>query len=329
MSPSWPGWPFSALFSAALATLVLLGAALALACSSGDDDAPAPASPTAATGAVPAGESGIESGYPRFVDAAAGLTVILGTPDLAVGTQRVAFVLSDGQGLVRLPIVNLQASVAGDGADGAATVARFYAFPEGVRGIYVAELRFDRAGEWTLAVGFPLPDGTQGGTSFSVAIAARSLAPAVGDRAPASRNRTLRDAELRELSTGAEPDPALYERTIAEALAERRPLVVVFASPGFCTNALCGPQAEVVSALRERHGERASFIHVDLYENPTAIRSGGLDVAVETPLLAEWGLETSEWTFVIDAGGVVAARFEAFTTEEELEQALIAVLERS
>ena len=324
MSPRSPG----RLLGSALAALVLLGGALALACSSGGGDA-APVAPSSA-GAVAAGEAGLESGYPRFVDAAAGLTVILGTPDLAVGTQRVAFVLSDAQGLVRLPVANLTTGFAGDDAAGTTTLARFYAFPEGVRGIYVAELTFDRPGEWTLTVGFPRPDGTPGGTSFPVAVAAQALAPAVGDLAPASRNRTLRDAEsLHQLSTGAEPDPALYERTIEEALAERRPLVVVFASPGFCTNALCGPQAEVASALRERYGERASFIHVDLYENPDAIRTGGLEVAVETPLLEEWGLQTDEWTFVIDADGVVAARFEAFTTEEELEQALIAVLERS
>ena len=338
MSPGHRGGARSAA-RAALLLLVLLGAGLALACSGGDDepDSAATAEPADSVGAVPAGESGIESGYPRFVDAAAGLTVVLGTPDLAVGTQRVAFVLSDAQGLVRLPVANLTASFTGDGDDDgqaaeaatASTLARFYEFPEGVRGIYVAEVSFDRAGEWTLAVGFPLPDGTEGGTSFPVAVAERTLAPAVGDLAPASRNRTLRDTALGELSTGAEPDPALYERTIEEALAEGRPLVVVFASPGFCTNALCGPQAEVLSALRERHAERASFIHVDLYENPAAIRTGGLDVAVETPLLAEWGLETDEWTFVIDSGGVVAARFEAFTTEEELEQALIEVLERS
>ena len=323
MSPRPPG----RLRVSALAALVLLGGALALACSSGGDDAPDASS---SAGAVAAGEAGLESGYPRFVDPAAGLTVTLGTPDLAVGTQRVAFVLSDAQGLVRLPVANLTTSFAGDGAAGASTLARFYDFPEGVRGIYVAELTFDRPGEWTLAVGFPLPDGTPGGTSFPVTVAAQPLAPAVGDHAPASRNRTLRDAaSVHQLSTGAEPDPALYERTIEEALAERRPLVVVFASPGFCTNALCGPQAEVASALRKRHSESASFIHVDLYENPDEIRTGGLEVAVETPLLAEWGLETDEWTFVIDADGVVAARFEAFTPEEELEQALIAVLERS
>ena len=52
-------------------------------------------------------------------------------------------------------------------------------------------------------------------------------------------------------------------------------------------------------------------------------------MAIETPLLEEWGLETDEWTFVIDAAGAIAARFEAFTPEVELEQALLAVLDRS
>ena len=304
--------------------LALLTAALTLACSGGDDHAPDEGS----GGAVAAGDAGLDSGYPRYVDAEAGLTVILGTPDLAVGRQRVAFVLSDAEGVIRLPIATVVSHFADDESRSETTSARFYEFPEGVRGIYVSELSFDRAGDWILAVSLPRPDGSIAGTSFRFPVAERAEAPAVGDAAPASRNRTLADvASINELSTGAEPDPALYEKTIAEALAEGRPLVVVFASPGFCTNALCGPQAEVLSALQARHGERASFIHVDLYENPTEIRGGGLEVAIETPLLQEWGLETDEWTFVVDSAGKVVARFEAFAPEAELEQALLAVLD--
>ena len=174
------------------------------------------------------------------------------------------------------------------------------------------------------------PDGSTGGTSFPVQVAEQTHAPDVGDVVPASANRTLADvATVYELSTGAEPDPKLYEQTIAEALEEGRPLVVVFASPGFCTNALCGPQAEVLSILRERYADDANFIHVDLYENPEEIRTQGLDIAIETPLLMEWGLETAEWTFIIDADGIVTHRFEAFVAESELEPALLEVIGRS
>ena len=48
-------------------------------------------------------------------------------------------------------------------------------------------------------------------------------------------------------------------------------MVVVFASPAFCVNAVCGPQVEVLSELQEVYGDRASFVHVDLYENPEEI----------------------------------------------------------
>ena len=58
-----------------------------------------------------------------------------------------------------------------------------------------------------------------------------------------------------------------------------------------------------------------NFIHVDLYENPLEIRSMGLGVAIETPLLREWGLRTPEWTFIVGADGLVAGRFEAFAPE--------------
>lgn len=351
--------------SATLALAALLAGTLALACGDGgDSDAPAPApavatatatreagvptptpsaaAPTTVTSegseetATPAampeatgsvfGDEGFEASYPRFDDEEAGLTLIFGTPDLGVGRQRVAFVLSDGQGIVRLPVASLSASLGGGEAQ--TVLARYFDFPEGIRGLYVGELNFDRAGEWTIEVGVPRADGSRAAMSFPVRVAARTLAPDVGDPAPPSLNRTLADVEsIYELSTGAEPDPALYESTVADALEAGRPLVIVFASPGFCTNALCGPQAEILTSLRERHGDRVNFIHVDLFENPQEIRSMGLGVAIETPLLREWGLHTPEWTFIVGADGLVAGRFEAFAPEAELEEALIALLD--
>ena len=80
---------------------------------------------------------------------------------------------------------------------------------------------------------------------------------------------------------------------------------MVFASPGFCTNAFCGPQAEVLSEVRERHGDAANYIHIDLFENPEQVRLG--EEPIETPILEEWGLHTDEWTFVVNADGVVVA----------------------
>ena len=42
--------------------------------------------------------------------------------------------------------------------------------------------------------------------------------------------------------------------------------------------------------------------------------------------MEEWGLQTEPFTFVIDAGGLVAKKFEGFVNEEELESALVDVI---
>ena len=316
--------------------LLALAGAIAAACgaSFGDADEPAEGGERPLVARDPESVGLLLAGYPVYDDPSSGLRVIFGTPDLGVGRHRVAFALTDpAQGLVRLPILRAASYYYPRGASGPRegpveqATARFFEFPFGTRGIFSAELTLDRPGDWGLELTLPAPDGGTRSTTFLFPVAERTSAPAVGDRAPASASRTVADvASLAELTTGHEPDAALYRLSIADALAEARPFVVVFASPAFCTNALCGPQVEVLSALAARHGERANFLHVDLYENPDEIR-GDLDRAVRTPVLEEWGIHTDEWTFVVDADGRVAGRFEAFVTERELEQALLAVLD--
>ena len=101
--------------------------------------------------------------------------------------------------------------------------------------------------------------------------------------------------------------------------------MVVFASPAFCTNAVCGPQVEIASELRETYGEQFDFIHVDLYTNPHEIQ-GDLSKAQLTPLLDEWGLVSQEWTFIVGSDGVVTHRFENFAPKPELIEALDSVI---
>ena len=294
-----------ALIGLALAALAVVPAAAG--CSGG------PAGPKPAATVV----DPFSGGYPTYRDAATGITAILGTPDLGVGTFRVAFALNDRTGLIRFPAVAIETyyySKPGGRPGGPVqrASAEFFAFPDGTRGLYTAALTFDRAGTWGLQVAIPRPDGTTPRMTLTFPVAQRAAAPGVGETVPASRNRTARNvASLAQLTTGSEPQPALYQQTVAEALAARQPFVVVFASPAFCTNPLCGPQVEEVGELAKQYAGRAGFIHVDLYEHPDQIK-GDLSRAVRTPILKEWGLHTDEWTFVVGADGRIAARFEAF-----------------
>ncbi len=309
-----------------LAALVTLLAALAVACGGGGSDgAPIEGSDDPIVLGL------LSIGYPVYEDEASGIRTILGTPDLGAGRHRVGFVLSDADGLIRLPVITVTSYRYPEGPDGPRVgpveegTARFFEFPYGVRGMFSLELTLDE-GTWGVELAVPRPDGTTARPTFTFPVAARTVAPAVGEPALPSEHRTAADvASLNELTTSSQPVPALYQRTIAQAIEEPLPFVVVFASPAFCTNALCGPQVEVVGELSAEYGDRANFIHVDLYENPHEIK-GDLSRAVRTPVLEQWGIETDEWTFVVDARGVVAARFEAFVTRAELEEALISVL---
>ncbi|MDE2746929.1 MAG: hypothetical protein OXI41_13215 [Chloroflexota bacterium] len=266
----------------------------------------------------------LDWGYPVY-DSGDGYTIALGTPDLAPGRHRISLVIEGPAGLVETPAMRV--TVLPDDAPGEMqeVVARFARFPDGVRGFHVTYVEFATVGRWNLILHIPSEDGFED-LGIAIDIPDDTAAPSVGDAAPASQSRTLIDvANIEDLSTGDEPDPGLYLVSLADAVEAGKPLVVVFASPGFCTNAFCGPQAEVLSEIRSIYGDAANYVHVDLYENPAEVKLGA--EPIETPILEEWGLHTGEWTFVVNADGVVAARFEAFAPLDEVEAALAEVLE--
>ena len=251
--------------------------------------------------------------------------VALASTDLAVGANRLVFGVLDGAGPVRAPDVKAR-FVYVDG-DASAVLfeaeARFVEWPGGSSGAYVIDgLEFDSAGRWGMIVDGVTDDGTALVGQSGLVVNQESSSPAVGSPAPRSTSKTFSDvADLSELTTSPTPDPSLYELSIADAIGGGQTTVVTFATPAFCQTATCGPQVEVLSSLRLRHTE-STFIHVEVYDNPDEI-DGDLSRARISPLMEEWGLMTEPFTFVIDAEGQIAAKFEGFVTEEELESALL------
>ena len=265
-----------------------------------------------------------DSGYPVYVSGD-GFTIALGTPDLSPGRHRISVVIEGPVGLVETPAMRITVVNQDSPGEMQEVIARFSRFPDGVRGFHVTAVDFTTVGRWNLILHIPSEEGFAD-IGIAIDIPLDTSAPSVGDAAPASASRTLTDvANIADLSTGETPDPGVYLISLADAVAADKPFVVVFASPGFCTNAFCGPQAEVLSEVRALFGDAANYIHVDLYENPEQVRFG--EEPIETPILEEWGLHTDEWTFVVNADGVVVARFEAFAPLAEVEAALAAVLE--
>ncbi len=135
---------------------------------------------------------------------------------------------------------------------------------------------------------------------------------------PATAGPTSEGIELSQITSDFNPDPDLYRITIADALASGRPTVISFSTPTFCTSRTCGPALEVVKAAKNRFGDQAHFVHVEIYQEFSTL-------AVD-PVVLEWRLPSEPWTYVVDAEGVVSARFEGLVGLSELEVAITEVL---
>ena len=121
--------------------------------------------------------------------------------------------------------------------------------PNEGRGVYEAEaVTFDQPGFWVADVTADIEGmGTQTAQA-SFTVTPKPGLPAPGD--PAMKTDTLTvdskgvpkaAIDSRAANTGKIPDPELHEWTIAKAIAEHRPALVVFATPVFCVSRFCGP----------------------------------------------------------------------------------------
>ena len=295
----------------------------AVACS-GDSDGESTTAPPEPVSSAPSSPQGAPDP----------ITVAVASTDLAVGDNRVVFgLIRQGKG----PIKNAQVSVetfllTSSGQDGPRQTvpAKFQVWPGGSGGVYIATMTFDETGEWGLGLRLKNPDGSETRAGTRVQVKSESATPALGAGAPRSQNKTARDVgDLTELTTDTDPDPSLYAKTIEEALDERIPLVVSFATPAYCKTATCGPQLDTIKQLKTTHSDRVNFLHVEVYDNPPEIRESGISVAKLSPTLGEWGLPTEPWTFVIDGDGNVRAKYEGFVSSEELEEAIASTLSGS
>lgn len=294
-------------------TYLLLAALLIttiVACSSSEEPATEATAPTTEPGPA--------------VSVAPEVTVVPAMTDIAVGPNRFAFGVLQASRPVRVPestvsFVFLEASP--PESRGQAT-ARFIPWPGGSAGVYTVETEFDQAGRWGAVVDVVLDDGSAIRGQFGFIVKPESASPGIGKPAIPSRNKTAGDVgDLSEMTTALVPDPDLYEMTIEDAVSSGWPTLLTFATPAYCQTATCGPQVEVVSALKDRYKDRANFIHVEVYDNPKEIQ-GDLSRGRLSPTLQEWGLLSEPFTFVIDQAGLIAAKFEGFATEAELEAAL-------
>jgi hypothetical protein len=197
--------------------------------------------------------------------------------------------------------------------------------PSEARGVYAAQVAFDRPGYWGVEVRADLDGvGMRSGTS-QFEVRASSAVPDVGQPALKTRNLVAgaKGVPASAIDSRAQggariPDSELHRTTIAAAIAAHRPAVVVFSTPVYCVSQFCGPVTDMVADLAKKYGDRAEFIHVEIWRDFQAKR---LNDAAEQWL---WRNDTGQepWVFVIGADGRITARFDNVATRGELEPLL-------
>jgi hypothetical protein len=189
-----------------------------------------------------------------------------------------------------------------------------------VRGFYVTRLAFGRPGPWGIELQAREDNGSLATARFTVKVSDAPQTPALGSPAPRSRNLIASDVEaLRDIDTSSPPDPRLHQVRISDAIAKRKPQLIVFATPQFCTSRMCGPVVDIVRQLFPQYNNRVAFIHQEIWQD---FGSKKIFRTVE-----EWRLVSEPWIFVVDAAGIIRAKYEGLVTIRELEAALQQMLQ--
>jgi hypothetical protein len=249
------------------------------------------------------------------------VAIVPGTADFGPGAVRFTFLVIDGQGrVVTRPTARIWLAQDLKSKPFAETTAR--SEPIGVNGnepgepqaVFVADLELDEPGTyWVLAepVG-----GRKIQAVGNVVVKPATAAPDVGSDAVASKTPTLANATLEQLTTSTKPDPELYRTSVAAALAAKKPFVVAFATPKYCTSRTCGPVVDVVSAVRREHASSGiEFIHAEIYQDNDPTKG-------ENSWVREWKLPSEPWVFLVGSDGKVKARFEGAVSVDELDAAV-------
>ena len=251
------------------------------------------------------------------------LTPVLSSSELALGRNRFAIGLIDARnqpitsGQVHLEFFKLNGQTA-EKRSGADAIFRSLELQN--KGIWVAPTNFDASGSWGAQVTLTAASAAPKVARLNFQVQDRFSAPGYGDPAPRSASPTLRDVggDATKLCTN-QPPCGLHDLGIAAALQPaQKPLLVVFATPAFCTSALCGPELGTVLKLRDGYTDTVNFIHVEIYQYP-------FEQQQTAKTVDEWHLPSEPWVFMVDRDGIVRDRFEGSAPIEEIEPALKAL----
>lgn len=193
-------------------------------------------------------------------------------------------------------------------------------------GVYEATgVDLDAAGRWGLQVNATV-DGKEQVMNAGLVVRESHRVLAPGDQAPRGDHPTIasagsNDPTLDSRASASEPlpDPELHDRTVAAALADGLPVVVVVSTPVYCISQFCGPITDSIADLAEAYGDRVGFVHLEVWEDFEARRVNEAARAWIQP--SGTGDLNEPWVFFVAADGIITERFDNVMSDDQLRSA--------
>jgi hypothetical protein len=197
--------------------------------------------------------------------------------------------------------------------------------PDAAHSVYVAQVKFPTAGAYLVSAVARLDRRLVATSPAQVTVGANNQLPQVGDRAISVHTPTVTSAHgnVKSIDTRVPPD-SMHGVDLVDALKRHRPVVLLFATPALCQSRVCGPVTDVAEQVKSEHGDRADFIHMEIYQD-NDVNKG------VRPQVAEWGLCSKRgksvlcnepFLFTIDRRGRIAAQLQGAYSVSELQGAV-------
>lgn len=99
-----------------------------------------------------------------------------------------------------------------------------------------------------------------------------------------------------------QPPCPWHEVSLDAAIAEKRPLVVLFSTPALCQSAVCGPVLDILLGLKQEFERRVRFVHLEIFTDRTG--------KTTTPAVQAFKLQNEPFLFLAGPDGKVRERID-------------------
>ncbi len=182
--------------------------------------------------------------------------------------------------------------------------------PDAATVVYSTNVDFPSNGEWRIAALVRQGDELSATLLPSAVVGTFTKVPRVGQKAPLIHTPTPADAggDLSKITTRIPPDTQ-NKVDYADVLGTE-PIVLLFATPQFCQSRVCGPVVDVAEQIKQLYGDKAAFIHMEIYKDNDPNKG-------VRPQVRAFHLPSEPWLFAIDRQGRVENEIQgAFGVEE-------------